>query len=313
MSGLRFLPRAWLQSSLRAERRTGNAREDSMQFEQITYELVNKTAIVMLNRPEKRNALSASLLRELHEALLEADEHNSVHCVVLRGAGPHFCAGADLSEYSSGRGEAYRGRHEIDDDVWRLEQGQRLRITLFDMHKPVIAQVHGTCIGIGTDLAWLCDMVIVAEDARIGFPPVRDLGTPPGSMWLYHCGPQWAKRLLLIGDSITGADAAEIGLALKAVPAEQLEVEVMRLADRMGLVDPHLLSANKRLVNLGLELMGARTLQRLGAEIDARGHLAPMARGFRQTMREHGVKFAFQKRDAAFGKGYASVHGPDPE
>ena len=169
---------------------------------------------------------------------------------------PHFCAGADLNEYSSGRGEAYRGRQEIDDDVWRLEQGQRLRMKLFDMHKPVIAQVHGTCIGIGTDLAWLCDMVFVAEDARIGFPPVRDLGTPPGSMWLYHCGPQWAKRLLLTGDSVTGADAASIGLALKAVPAAQLEKEVMRLADRMGLVDPHLLSANKRLVNLGMELMG---------------------------------------------------------
>ena len=284
-----------------------------MQFEQIIYEVRNTTAIVTLNRPEKRNALSAQILRELSAALLEADEHNAVHCVVLRGAGPHFCAGADLSEYSSGRGEAYRGRQEIDDDVWRLEQGQRLRLTLFDMHKPVIAQVHGTCIGIGTDLAWLCDMVLVADDARIGFPPVRDLGTPPGSMWLYHCGPQWAKRLLLTGDSVTGADAASIGLALKSVPADQLEAEVMRLAERMGLVDPHLLSANKRLVNVGLELMGARTMQRVGAEIDARGHLAPKARAFRETMHEHGVKFAFQKRDAAFGRGYAAVHGPDPD
>jgi enoyl-CoA hydratase len=284
-----------------------------MDFEQIIYEVKATTAVVTLNRPEKRNALSGRLLQELSAALMEADEHNAVHCVVLRGAGPHFCAGADLSEYSSRRGEAYRGRQEIDDDVWRLEQGQRLRMTLFDMHKPVIAQVHGTCIGIGTDLAWLCDMVLVAEDARIGFPPVRDLGTPPGSMWLYHCGPQWAKRLLLTGDSVTGADAASIGLALKAVPADRLETEVMRLADRMGLVDPHLLSANKRLVNLGLELMGARTLQRIGAEIDARGHLAPMARAFRETMREHGVKHAFQKRDAAFGKGYAAVHGPDSD
>jgi enoyl-CoA hydratase len=282
-----------------------------MQFDQITYEVKNTTAIITLNRPEKRNALSIQLLRELSAALLEADEHNAVHCVVLRGAGPHFCAGADLSEYSSSRGEAYRGRQEIDDDVWRLEQGQHLRITLFDMHKPVIAQVHGTCIGIGTDLAWLCDIVIVADDARIGFPPTRDLGTPPGSMWLYHCGPQWAKRLLFTGDSVTGADAAQIGLALKSVPAVQLEAEVMRLADRMGLVDPHLLSANKRLVNLGLELMGARTLQRVGAEIDARGHLAPKARAFRETMREHGVKYAFRKRDAAFGSGYAAVRGPD--
>jgi enoyl-CoA hydratase len=284
-----------------------------MEFEQIAYEVKGTTAIVTLNRPERRNALSSKLLRELNAALKEADEYNPVHCVVLRGAGPHFCAGADLNEYSSGRGPDYRGRTEIDDDVWRLEQGQKLRVELFDMHKPVIAQVHGTCIGIGTELAWFCDMIIVADNARIGFPPTRDLGTPPGNMWLYHCGPQWAKRLLLTGDSLSGRDAAEIGLALKSYPADELETEVMRLADRMGLVDPHLLSANKRLVNLGLELMGARTLQRIGAEIDARGHLAPKAIAFRATMREHGVKHAFQKRDSAFGSGYAAIRGRDPD
>jgi enoyl-CoA hydratase len=282
-----------------------------MEFETVTYTLQGTTAIVTLNRPEKRNALSGKLLGELNAALLEADEHNAAHCVVLRGAGPHFCAGADLSEFSTQRGPDYRGRQEIDDDVWRLEQGQRLRIQIFDMHKPVVAQVHGTCIGIGTELAWFCDMVIVADDARIGFPPVRDLGTPPGSMWLYHCGPQWAKRLLLTGDSIRGKDAAKIGLALKSVPATKLEAEVMRLAGRMGLVDPHLLSANKRLVNVGLELMGARTLQRIGAEIDARGHIAPKARAFRETMKAHGVKYAFQQRDAAFAPDYVSVEGPD--
>jgi enoyl-CoA hydratase len=280
---------------------------------QITYEIQRTTAIVTLNRPERRNALSLTLLRELNAALLEADEHNEVHCVVLRGAGPHFCAGADLSEFSTQRGPEYRGRQEIDDDVWRLEQGQRLRVMLFDMHKPVIAQVHGSCIGIGTELAWFCDLILVADDARIGFPPVRDLGTPPGSMWLYHCGPQWAKRLLLTGDCLSGKDAARIGLALKSFPAARLQTEVMKLADRMGLVDPHLLSANKRLVNLGLELMGARTIQRIGAEIDARGHLAPKARAFKETMRAHGVKHAFQQRDAAFGSGYAAAEGPDPD
>src|ERR1700760_3366235 len=282
-----------------------------MEFEQIAYEVKGTTAIVTLNRPERRNALSSRLLRELNAALKEADEYNPVHCVVLRGSGPHFCAGADLNEYSSGRGPEYRGRAEVHAGLWGRERGQNLRIELFDMHKPVIAQVHGTCIGIGTELAWFCDMIIVADDARIGFPPTRDLGTPPGSMWLYHCGPQWAKRLLLTGDSLSGKDAVEIGLALKSYPAAELETEVMRLADRMGRVDPHLLSANKRMVNLGLELMGARTLQRIGAEIDARGHLAPMARAFRETMRTHGVKYAFQKRDAAFGKGFAAVQGPD--
>ncbi len=284
-----------------------------MDFEQITYEVRGTTAVVTLNRPERRNALSSVLLRELAAALMEADECDPVHCVVLRGAGPHFCAGADLNEYSAGRGAAYRGREEIDDDIWRLEQGQRLRMILFDMHKPIIAMVQGTCIGVGTGIVGLCDMVLVADDARIGFPPVRDLGTPPENMWLYNCGPQWAKRLLLTGDSVTGKDAAQIGLALKSYPADQLEAETMRLAARLGLVDPHLLSANKRLVNLGLELMGARTMQRLSSEIDARGHLAPKARAFRATMREHGVKHAFQQRDAAFGSGYAAVNGPDPE
>jgi enoyl-CoA hydratase len=284
-----------------------------MDFETIIFEQQGPTAIITLNRPERRNALSLALQRELAAALNEADDRTAVHSVVLRGAGPHFCAGADLSEYAADRGPAYRGRAEIDDDIWRLEQAQRLRMTLFDMHKPVIAQVHGTCIGVGTDLASLCDMVIVADDARIGFPPVRDLGTPPGHMWLYQCGPQWAKRLLLTGDSVTGRDAAKIGLALKSVPKAKLEAEVMRLAGRMALVDPHLLSANKRLVNLGLELMGARTLQRLASEIDARGHNAPMARAFKETMRAHGVKHAFQKRDAAFGTGYVSVEGDDPD
>jgi 1,4-dihydroxy-2-naphthoyl-CoA synthase len=131
---------AWLEPDHTSD---NTLEETAMQFDQITYEIKDKTAVVTLNRPEKRNALSAKLLRELHEALLEADEYNPVHCVVLRGAGPHFCAGADLSEYSSGRGEAYRGRQEIDDDVWRLEQGQRLRITLFDMHRPCLAVRHG--------------------------------------------------------------------------------------------------------------------------------------------------------------------------
>ena len=284
-----------------------------MDFEQITYEHRGTTAIITLNRPERRNALSAQIHRELHAALLEADEHTGVHCVVLRGAGPHFCAGADLSEYNASKGPDYRGREEIDDDIWRLEQGQRLRMQIFDMHKPVIAQIHGTCIGVGTDLMLLCDIVMVADDARIGFPPVRDLGTPPSHLWLYHAGPQWAKRLLLTGDSVTGKDAVEIGIALKSFPADQLEEEVMRLADRMGLVDPHLLSANKRLVNLGLELMGARTIQRIAAEVDARGHNAPMARDFKKRMREEGVKSAFTKRDSLFGRGYVNVRGRDPD
>ncbi len=282
-------------------------------FELIRYEVSRGRARIELNRPEKRNALSHALLGELDQALWEADNDASVHAVVLKGAGKGFCAGYDLTPSTNVPEPQYRqgAFSNFDDDVWRLERGQRLRMTLFDMHKPVIAQLHGFCLAGGTDLALLCDMVIAADDTRIGFPAVRDLGSPPNHMWLYHIGPQWAKRLLLTGDTITGAEAATLGLVMKALPAAQVEAEVEQLLDRLALIDTALLSANKRIVNLGLELMGARTLQRLAAENDARGHLAPSAQQFLQQARAGGLVSALRERDAKFGDGRARVEGAE--
>jgi enoyl-CoA hydratase/carnithine racemase len=285
-------------------------------FEHITYEVADGVARLTLNRPEKLNAISQTMLRELHEALWEADDDTAVHCVVLAGAGRAFCAGYDLSPLQDGRpGSAdpgsRRGASSFDDDTWQMERSQRLRMALFDMHKPVIAQVHGYCLAGGTDLATLCDMVICADDARFGFPPGRDLGVLPTQMWLYHVGPQWSKRLLLTGDTVSGAEAAQIGLALKSVPADELDDEVAGLARRLALVDRELLAANKRVINLGLELMGARTLQRLAVEVDARGHLAESAGQFRRTAAEHGLREALRRRDAPFGDGRARVNGPE--
>jgi enoyl-CoA hydratase len=204
-----------------------------------------------------------------------------------------------------------RGWQTFDDDVWQLERLQRLRIAPFELHKPVVAQVHGACLAGGTDLVLYCDLVIAAEDARFGFPPARDLGSLPSQMWLYHVGPQWAKRLLLTGDGISGADAAAIGLALKAVPADLLAQEVEQLLDRFALIHPDLLAANKRIVNLGLELMGARTLQRLAIENDARAHRTPAFDEFGRRAREHGLKEAMRMRDEPFGDGRARVDGPE--
>jgi len=160
-------------------------------------------------------------------------------------------------------------------------------------------------------VALLCDMVIAAEDAVFGFPPARDLGALPNNMWLYNVGPQWAKRLTLTGDTITGAEAAHIGLVLKAVPAVLLEAEVEGLLDRLALIDPDLLAANKRIINVGLELMGARTLQRLAIENDARAHLAARGGEFSRTVREKGLKEALRARDAKFGDGRARVAGAE--
>jgi enoyl-CoA hydratase len=283
-------------------------------MEHLLYEVGGGVARITLNRPEKLNAISRVMLEELHEVLWEADDDTSVHSVVLRGAGRAFCAGYDLADArrpTDHDGHEHRGGATFDDDAWQLERGQRLRMALFDMHKPVIAQVHGYCLAGGTDLVTLCDITICADDARLGFPPARDLGVLPTQMWLYLVGPQWAKRLLLTGDTVTGSEAAQIGLALKAVPADQLEAEVEGLARRFAMIDRELLAANKRIVNLGLELMGAKTLQRLACEADARGHQAASAVGFRAQVAEVGLREALRMRDAPFGDGRAKVDGPE--
>jgi enoyl-CoA hydratase len=272
----------------------------------ILYEIRDGCAWITLNRPAKRNALSEPLMELLHERLWEADEDNRVRCVVLRAAGPDFSSGYDLQRYDQpipGQVDHKRGRAKFDDDAWHQEKAQRLRMALFDMHKPVIAQVQGRCLAGGTDLALLCDMVICADDAQFGFPPARSQGSLPSHMWLYLVGPQWAKRLLLTGDSILGEDAVKIGLALKSVPASQLDEEVATLTARLALIDADLLSANKRIVNIGLELMGMRTLQRMSAEMDARGHLAASRTEFNETVRTEGLKEAVRRRDGPFGDG----------
>jgi enoyl-CoA hydratase len=282
-----------------------------MEYEYLEVEIDRGRCRITLNRPEKRNALADPLLEELERALWDADDRKDVHCVILRGAGQDFCAGYDLAGTGRSVGEGRRDGRSIDDDIWLLERNNRRIRALFEMHKPSIAQVHGHCLAGGTDLALTCDMIVAADDARIGFPPARNLGALPNNLWLYHCGPQWAKRLTLTGDSVTGADARKIGLVMKAVPAHHLEAEVEQLADRLALIDPDLLSANKRIINLSMELMGAQTLQRLAAENDARGHRAPGTRAYFQAVKEKGLRQAFRDRDAQFGDSLVRVEGPE--
>lgn len=275
-------------------------------YRNILYTLEAGYARITLNRPEKRNALSEALLEELNHALWEADADNRVHAVLLDANGPDFSSGYDLGHYEGPEAQNAghrRGRASYDDDVWRLERTQRWRMALFDMHKPVVAKVHGRCLAGGTDLALLCDMVICSDDAKLGFPPVRSQGSPPNHMWLYLMGPQWAKRMLFTGDLVLGSDAERLGLVLKSVPPAELDAEVIDLMQRLAHVDPELLATQKRIVNLGLELMGARTLQRIAAENDGRGHLARGREVFRKAVMEKGIKDAVRERDAPFGDG----------
>jgi enoyl-CoA hydratase len=284
----------------------------------IRFDVSERVARITLNRPDKRNTLTPQTLAELQAALLEADDRTDVHAIVLAGAGKDFCAGYDLAGAYAGQGAddgpSYRSVNgTLDDDCWQMEQTQKQTITMFDIHKPVIAQVHGNCLAGGTDLALMCDMVVAADDARIGFPAARANGTPPQNMFVYHCGPQWAKRLLMTGDWISGRDAARIGLVMEAVPTAELEAAVSELARRVALVDAELLAAHKRVVNLSLELSGARTMQRLAAEMDARAHLSrgPRRTQFRADMADHGLKTALKHRDEAFGDGQVKLRDRD--
>ncbi|MFP6805910.1 MAG: crotonase/enoyl-CoA hydratase family protein [Pseudomonadales bacterium] len=282
-------------------------------FENITYKVEKGRARITLNRPEKRNALSIELVEELRDALWEADDDKSVHCVIIKGEGPSFCAGYDLTagRKSNDDGVERRKGVGIDDDAWNIERFQRSLRTLSEMHKPSIAQIHGHCLAGGTDLALYCDILICADNANIGYSALRNMGAAPNQMWLYHCGPQWTKRLLLTGDTLTGKDAAKIGLVLKSVPEDLLEQEVEGLADRLSWIDPEMLSANKRIINVGIELMGASTLQRLAAENDARAHTTKAAKNVFKQIGTEGLRAALRDRDAPFGDSKARVTEPE--
>jgi enoyl-CoA hydratase len=285
----------------------------------IEFAINDRVATITLNRPEKRNALSRELLTELRGALLEADDRTDVSVILIKGAGQDFCSGYDVATtYVSTSGKAsdtdglYRGgrKHDIDSDAWRLERGQELLRTLVDIHKPVVARVHGRCLAGGMDLALYCDLVVAAEDAVLGFPAIRSLGTPPNMMWPYHVGPQWSKRMLFTGDCVTGRDAAKIGLVLDAYPSDRLDAEVDELVRRISLTDPGVLSANKRIVNLALELAGASSIARFAAEIDARAHSShgPRQTAFMADLAKHGLKQALTERDAPYGDGMVKLN-----
>jgi enoyl-CoA hydratase len=297
-----------------ALRRDGQAsarKEAVMSYETILYESEGGIARVTLNRPEKLNAISWQMQEELQRALWQADRDPAVHVVTLRGAGRSFSAGYDISP-PPGEGNTHAaGSNTMERDIWGLEQATRMRNALWEMHKPVIAGIHGHCLAGGTDVAFLCDVVIAADDAKIGYPPVRALGSPVNHMWTYLVGPQWAKRMLLTGDTISGAEAERIGLVLKSVSSERLDAELNDLAGRMALIDVDLLAANKRIVNMALELMGAQTMQRMATERDAIARQAPIVTEFYTMAKEKGLKAALEWRDNRFGDGRGANAGKE--
>jgi enoyl-CoA hydratase len=256
----------------------------------------DRVRTLTFNRPERHNALTAEMTRRLHEEIRAADARPDIGCVVIRGNGPSFSSGADLVE-DIGRGDDpdYENDYErsLRDDIRMLNSGEGGYEALGNLQTPIIAQVQGYCIAGALDLATSCDLLIVAEDAQLGYPITRNIASPPTHNFTYLMGPQWTRYLLYTGDYIDGRTAAAVGLALLAVPGDELTDTVDRIAARIASVPKDLLAVHKSICGKALDAMGRPLVQRLAREADAMAHKTPVMKRFYEIGQERGFKEAY--------------------
>ncbi|MFN3232242.1 MAG: enoyl-CoA hydratase-related protein [Alphaproteobacteria bacterium] len=266
------------------------------EYNLVSSEKIGSVLRVTLDRPKRRNALSEQMVSELLKIFSIAEQDTSTNALILRGSGKSFCSGYDVSFSESDPSVSPSPIEKMQSVI----QDNRLFDCVMRSPVPTIAQIHGHCLAAGTDLAFCCDMIICSKDARVGYPAVRSVGVPVTHMWLYHMGPQWAKRLLFTGDSITGEKAAELGLALEAVDPGQLDSYVLELATRISWINRDVLIANKSVINQGLELMGRAMLQETAVARNVLIRFTPAAHRFWETIEKEGVKQAITSRDSQF-------------
>ena len=286
-----------------------------MSYEYILYDVDDRLATITLNRPEQRNALNWPLLREMSDALKVAEMDKQVRVIIIKGAGPCFSAGHDLSETMG------RAPKQLDERSWNeivRDQGSggvsvwdgRARVQchldhdldIWNCWKPVIAQVHGYCLGGSIGIALSCDLLIASKDARIGYPPVRSMA--PGeeiSLFSWHVGLKRAKWLSLTGDSLTAKEMLEFGVANWVFPNNKLDQETRRIARRIANVDSELLSLSKTLVNRIFEHQGLPHTMKTSGEIVSFGPNLKSLRNFERMVHEKGIKAAAAERDRPFG------------
>ncbi len=265
----------------------------------VLYESHDRVATLTLNRPQRLNTIVPALIDAFDAALGRALEDGEVRAIRLRGAGRAFCAGYDIDWGAEVMGQ--------QPDPWDplLDYQVMSRyvdsyMSLWRSPKPVIAQVHGFCVGGGTDFALCSDLIVCAEDCRIGYPPARVWGSPTTAMWMYRIGLERAKRLLLTGDPVDGPTAVAWGLASQTVPEPALDETALALARRVAQVPANQLHMMKLLVNQAYEQMGLHTTQLIGTLLDGSARHTPEGAEFtRRAMEDLGRTIA--ERDAPFG------------
>ncbi len=257
---------------------------------------------VTLNRPDVMNAIDDRVPEALAGAIRAANADPGVHVIVLSGAGEAFCAGYDMTYYAEmtdGAGHAMTQEMPWDPvkDFAFMKRNTDLFMEIFRSLTPVICKVHGFAVAGGSDIALCADIVIMAEDARIGYMPARVWGCPTTAMWVYRLGAERAKRMLFTGDKIDGREAERLGLVLKAVPAEELDAEVEALADRMASVPVNQLAMQKMMINQALDNMGLASTQTLATIFDGITRHSPEGLNFKARAEAVGWKQAVRERD----------------
>jgi enoyl-CoA hydratase len=270
-----------------------------MRYSSLAYEVRDRIATITLNRPERLNAIDSKMPREIRHAVEQANDDDRVHVIVLGGAGRAFCAGYDLKAFAEKTGEwsqsmpwdpmkDYKGMKRNTDDFF----------SLWRSYKPTICKVQGYAVAGGSDIALCCDLVVMAEDAKIGYMPARVWGCPTTAMWVFRLGAEKAKRMLLTGDMIDGKTAAAWGLVYQAVRASELDATVAALADRMASVPKNQLMMQKLMINQAYENMGLANTQMIATLFDGITRHSPEGMWFKRYAEEHGFHDAVEWRDS---------------
>ena len=261
-----------------------------------------RIARLRLERPEHYNAINEAMPGEIRAAVEWANAERGVHVIVVEGAGKGFCGGYDLRQFGEGKLDhpCQQERHPWDpmDDYAYMKRNTEDFMSLWRSAKPTIAKVHGAAVAGGSDIALCCDLLVMAEDARIGYMPTRVWGCPTPAMWTFRLGPMRAKQMMFTGDTITGAQAADWGLATLAVPAAGLDDAVQALAERVAGVPSSHLAMHKMVVNQVMLNMGLEQTQQLATLMDGITRHNPEGLWFRRYAQAEGFKAAVAWRDS---------------
>jgi len=301
----------------------------------MTYEVADRVARITLDRPERGNGLTRTLIDELAACVERADLDPAVHVILLAGNGKGFCGGYDLVDSAEGLGldgdpaaaaDAPPAGSPLDPatmaanhdprspwdpmvDHAMMSRNVRAFMSLFHASTPVICKVHGFCVAGGTDLALCSDLLVIAQDAKIGYPPARVWGSPTTSLWAARLGPQRAKRLLFTGDCLSGAEALAWGLAIEAPPADQLDARAEDLAARVARMPLNQLQMMKLLVNQQTLAQGLPATQLLGTVFDGIARHTAEGYAFQRQAAAEGFRAAVRGRDEPFGDAGGATSG----